>query len=189
MRGRAENLARFFGALVCSVIVRRIRPALLAFLLCACAHESVAPDARTPAQRSARSSEGEQSYPLAAASPADEGALATRFQASPALVTLQGEASYYGDSLAGHKTASGEPYRPSAFTAAHRKLPLGTVLRISRTDGSRVVYVRVNDRGPYGSKRRILDLSRAAAEELGMLRAGVLQVRAEVVAYGAKRGH
>ena len=74
------------------------------------------------------------------------------------------------------------------MTAAHRKLPLGTVLRVTRSDGTRVVYVRVNDRGPYGSKRRILDLSRAAAEALGMLRAGVLEVRAEVVAYGQKRG-
>jgi len=167
--------------------VRRLRSTLCAFLLCACAHETVAPDAKSP--RSARSHATEPSYPLAAASPVyDDGALATRFQASPALATLEGEASYYGDSLAGRKTASGELYRPSGFTAAHRKLPLGTVLRISRTDGSHTVYVRVNDRGPFGSKRRILDLSRAAAEELGMIRAGVLQVRAEVVAYGPKKG-
>jgi rare lipoprotein A len=130
------------------------------------------------------------SYPPAASSNAtDDRALATEFQAAPALATLEGEASYYSDGLAGHPTASGEPYRPLAFTAAHRRLPLGTVLRITGSRGGRVVYVRVNDRGPYGSKRRILDLSRAAAEELGMLRAGVLEVRAEVVAYGPKRGH
>ena len=129
-------------------------------------------------------------YPAAAASPADgDQGLATRFQAAPALATLQGEASYYSDGLAGHPTASGELYRPLAFTAAHRRLPLGTVLRVTRRDSGEVVYVRVNDRGPYGSKRRILDLSRAAAEQLGMLRAGVSQVRAEVVAYGPKRGH
>ena len=170
--------------------MRRVRSALFAFLLCACAHESVAPDAQAPTRRSPRAQSNEPSYPLAAASPAeDDGALAARFQTSSSLATLEGEASYYGNSLAGHKTASGEPYRPNAFTAAHRKLPLGTVLRVSRTDGSRTVYVRVNDRGPYGSKRRILDLSWAAAEQLGMLRAGVLQVRAEVVAYGPKRGH
>jgi rare lipoprotein A len=120
---------------------------------------------------------------------ADSSALAAQFGAAPALATLEGEASYYSDGLAGHATASGEPYRPLAFTAAHRKLPLGTVLRVTRTDGTRQVYVRVNDRGPYGSKRRILDLSRAAAEELHMLRAGVLQVRAEVVAYGQKKEH
>ncbi len=158
-------------------------------MLCACAHESVAPDAQSPTRRNVHAHAVEPNYPLAAASPAeDDGALATRFGGSPALATLEGEASYYGDGLAGHKTASGEPYRPSAFTAAHRKLPLGTVLRVSRADGSHTVYVRVNDRGPYGSKKRILDLSRAAASELGMLRAGVVSVRAEVVAYGEKKG-
>jgi rare lipoprotein A len=119
----------------------------------------------------------------------DDTALAAQFRGAPALATLEGEASYYGNSLAGHATASGEPYRPQAFTAAHRKLPLGTVLRVIRHDGTRTVYVRINDRGPYGSSRRILDLSHAAAEQLGMLRAGVLEVRAEVVAYGKTRGH
>jgi rare lipoprotein A len=128
-------------------------------------------------------------YPESNASPAyDDQTLARRFQTAPALITLQGEASYYGDGLAGHATASGEPYEPRAYTAAHRKLPLGTVLRVTRSDGGAVVYVRVNDRGPYGSKRRILDLSRAAAERLGMLRAGVLEVRADVVAFGPKKG-
>ena len=119
----------------------------------------------------------------------DEERLATQFQSAAPLATLEGEASYYGDSLAGHATASGEPYLSRAFTAAHRHLPLGTILRVTRRDGTRSVYVRVNDRGPYGSSRRILDLSRAAAEQLGMLRAGVLEVRAEVVVYGKKRGH
>ncbi len=119
----------------------------------------------------------------------DEIALASHFQSQPALATLEGEASYYGDGLAGHSTASGEPYRPREFTAAHRRLPLGTILRVTRHDGVRSVYVRVNDRGPYGKKRRILDLSRAAAEQLGMLRAGVLEVKAEVVAYGRNRRH
>ena len=170
--------------------MRRLRSALVFLLLSACAHESRPPSAsdsgralHTPGQAGAR-------YPPAVASPTDDGgSLATQFQTAPALATLQGEASYYSDGLAGHPTASGELYRPLAFTAAHRKLPLGTVLRITRRDGTRVVYVRVNDRGPYGGKGRILDLSRAAAEQLGMLRAGVLQVRAEVVAYGRKKGH
>jgi rare lipoprotein A len=171
--------------------VRRFRSALFLISLGACAHESTLPPAAGP---SAQSVEARRtlvpSYPPAASSNAtDDRALATEFQAAPALATLEGEASYYSDGLAGHPTASGEPYRPLAFTAAHRRLPLGTVLRITGSRGGRVVYVRVNDRGPYGSKRRILDLSRAAAEELGMLRAGVLEVRAEVVAYGPKRGH
>jgi rare lipoprotein A len=115
--------------------------------------------------------------------------LTAQFQAAPAISTLEGEASYYSDRLSGHKTASGERYRPTALTAAHRSLPLGTVLRVTRSDGKRTVYVRVNDRGPFGRERRILDLSRAAFERLGKLRAGVLEVRAEVVEYGKKRGH
>ena len=119
----------------------------------------------------------------------DDAALTAQFQAAPAISTLEGEASYYSDRLSGHKTASGERYRPTALTAAHRSLPLGTVLRVTRSDGKRTVYVRVNDRGPFGRERRILDLSRAAFERLGKLRAGVLEVRAEVVEYGKKRGH
>ena len=86
--------------------------------------------------------------------------------------------------LAGRATASGTPYEPRAFTAAHRKLPFGSVLRVKRQDNGQVVYVRVNDRGPYGGRGRILDLSRAAAEQLDMLRAGVVKVRVEVVDYG-----
>jgi len=85
-----------------------------------------------------------------------------------------GKASYYADSLAGHKTASGERYDPRAFTAAHRTLPFGTWIVVSRSDG-RSVKVRVNDRGPF-AKGRVVDLSRAAAEAIGMIRAGVVEV-------------
>ncbi|HVU03404.1 MAG TPA: septal ring lytic transglycosylase RlpA family protein [Polyangiaceae bacterium] len=103
-----------------------------------------------------------------------------------AVAVLRGEASYYGDSLAGHKTANGERYDPRAFTAAHRSLPFGTVVRVVRVDTRASVVVRITDRGPYGSARRILDLSRAAAERLGMIRRGVADVRAEILAYGAR---
>lgn len=85
-----------------------------------------------------------------------------------------GLASYYHDSLAGNLTANGERYDPLAATAAHRTLPLGTVLDVVRRDG-RAVRVRVNDRGPYVDGR-ILDLSRGAATALDMLRAGVIEV-------------
>ena len=78
-------------------------------------------------------------------------------------------------------TASGEPYDPTRFTAAHRKLPFGSVLRVVRVDDGRSVYVKVNDRGPFGKRSRIIDLSRSAAEALGMMRAGVTQIRLEVV--------
>lgn len=167
--------------------MRRLRSTLFLLALGGCAHEPSAPPAANAGSRPARES---SSYPAAAASPTvDDRSLASQFGSAPALATLQGEASYYSDALAGHPTATGEQYRPLALTAAHRKLPLGTVLRVTSRDGQRVVYVRVNDRGPYGRKGRILDLSRAAAEQLGMLRSGVLQVRAEVVAYGPRKGH
>lgn len=118
-----------------------------------------------------------------------ERSLAARYAHAPALAVLGGEATYYSDSLAGNHTADGERYDPDAFTAAHRSLPFGTVLRVIREPDGPSVYVRVNDRGPFGSQKRILDLSRAAARQLGMLHAGVVQVRVEVVAMGRRRRH
>lgn len=147
-----------------------------------------APTASHAAHGTTSSAASLPSAPPAPLAPED-AALTAQFQAAPAISSLEGQASYYSDRLAGHKTASGERYRPDALTAAHRSLPLGTVLRVTRTDGKRTVYVRINDRGPFGSERRILDLSRAAFERLGKLRSGVLDVRAEVVEYGKKRGH
>ena len=97
-------------------------------------------------------------------------------------VTAQtGEATYYSDRLAGRPTASGEPYDPRALSAAHRTLPFGTEVRVTRTDSGQSVLVRINDRGPFGKARRIIDLSRAAAERIDMIRAGVVPVSIEVV--------
>jgi rare lipoprotein A len=98
-----------------------------------------------------------------------------------ALDAFEGRASYYADSLAGRSTASGEPYDPAARTAASRTLPFGTVLRVIRPDTGASVIVRVNDRGPFGDRRRVLDLSRSAAEALDMVRRGVIDVRVEVL--------
>lgn len=93
---------------------------------------------------------------------------------------MTGLASYYADSLTGRPTASGEPYDPKQLTAAHRTLPFGTLVEVTRQDG-RTVTVRINDRGPFGSKKRILDLSRRAAEQVGLIRAGVAPVTARVL--------
>jgi rare lipoprotein A len=113
--------------------------------------------------------------------------LAQRFGKARALAVLHGSGSYYADKFAGRPTASGAPYEPTGFTAAHRTLPFGTVLRVTRVDGGQRVYVRVTDRGPFGPRGRILDLSRAAAAHLGMLRAGVAKLQVEVVEYGAHK--
>jgi rare lipoprotein A len=72
------------------------------------------------------------------------------------------------------------------MTAAHRSLPFGSVVRVLREDNGRVVYVRINDRGPF-VRGRVLDVSRAAAEDLDLIRRGIAPVRVEVVAYGAGR--
>jgi rare lipoprotein A (peptidoglycan hydrolase) len=94
---------------------------------------------------------------------------------------LRGSATYYHDSLAGNPTASGAPYDPDHLTAAHRTLPFGTRLRVSRTDVDLPpVCVTVNDRGPFSGRRRIVDLSRRAAEALHMVGKGVVPVRVDV---------
>jgi rare lipoprotein A len=77
--------------------------------------------------------------------------------------------------------ASGERYDPSLPFAAHRTLPFGTVVRVTRVSNGKTVVVRITDRGPFGSSRLTIDLSRAAAERLDMIRAGVVEVRIEVL--------
>ena len=99
-------------------------------------------------------------------------------------VVLEGKASYYADSLAGNYTANGDIYDPSRLTAASRDLPFGSIVRVTRRDTGAAVLVRINDRGPFRDRKRILDLSRAAAEQLGMLERGVVRIRAEVLVLG-----
>ena len=96
-----------------------------------------------------------------------------------------GLATWYGGRLAGHRTASGERFDPRAMTAAHPSLPLGTWVEVRRTDGqgpARAVRVRINDRGPYGDSRRIIDLSKQAADLLGITRKGTAEVSIHIVA-------
>lgn len=91
-----------------------------------------------------------------------------------------GKASYYGDRHHGQKTASGERFNQNALTAAHRSLPFGTRVRVTNLNNERSVVVRINDRGPF-VRGRVIDVSRAAAERLDMLRAGVVPVRIETL--------
>ena len=111
--------------------------------------------------------------------------LHARHGGAHALLRFRGQASYYADSLTGNPTASGEPYQPRAFTAAHRSLPFGTVVRVVRDDSQQLVFVRINDRGPF-VRGRVLDLSRAAAEAIGLIERGAARITAEVVEYGPK---
>jgi rare lipoprotein A len=104
---------------------------------------------------------------------------ATAIAAVPKSVDETGTASVYGDRLQGRATASGEPYDRDMLTAAHRTLPLGSRARVTNLKNNKSVIVRINDRGPH-TAGRILDLSRSAAERLG-LRTGVIRVRVELI--------
>lgn len=91
-----------------------------------------------------------------------------------------GEASFYGAGFAGRPTANGERFNPSEMTAAHRTLPFGSKIRVTNTQNGRSVVVRVNDRGPY-AHNRVIDLSRGAAERIGMIQSGTADVRLELI--------
>ncbi len=95
--------------------------------------------------------------------------------------SLQGTASYYGGKFHGRKTASGERFNKEALTAAHKTLPLGTQVRVTNLRNGESVNVKINDRGPY-IKGRIIDLSKGAARELGMIKAGTARVKVEILA-------
>lgn len=103
----------------------------------------------------------------------------TRREASAGDET-QGLASWYGEPYHGNKTASGETYNMNALTAAHKKLPFDTRVRVTSLDSKKDIVVRINDRGPFVSGR-IIDLSREAAKRIGLIRPGVAPVRLETV--------
>lgn len=92
----------------------------------------------------------------------------------------EGQASWYGPNFAGRPTANGETFDPSRLTAAHRTLAFDTQVRVTNLDNGRSVLVRVNDRGPF-ARGRVIDLSRAAGEAIGLIATGVAPVRIEPV--------
>jgi rare lipoprotein A len=92
-----------------------------------------------------------------------------------------GVASWYGDEWQGRLTASGKPFDDSKLTAAHRTLPLNTRVRVTNLKTGRSVEVTITDRGPY-IDGRVIDLSKAAAKKLGMVKEGLVSVRIESVA-------
>lgn len=153
--------------------MRSARTACLALLVAACGgSNAVEPPARTASTAAPQ--------PLAV-----HGFDPRNYYKRPALFVNTGAASYYADFFAGRQTANGELYDPKAFTAAHRSLPFGTILRVVKVKTGDWVLVRVNDRGPYGPRTRIVDLSKEAARRLSMLREGVSRVRVEVLELGA----
>lgn len=108
-------------------------------------------------------------------------ALACGFAGGPADAgqkEFAGIAAYYSKDYKG-RTASGAPYDPDKFTAAHKTLPFGTRVRVTDPRTQRSVVVVINDRGPF-TKGRVIDLSLAAAKELRMMQRGIIKVTAEL---------
>ncbi|KLI64055.1 lipoprotein [Aurantiacibacter marinus] len=100
---------------------------------------------------------------------------------APAATSLgTGVASYYGRRFHGRRTANGERFNMNEMTAAHRTLPFGSRVRVTNTSNGQSVIVRINDRGPFIRGREI-DVSRAAAEEIGMIRRGHSNVELELL--------
>jgi peptidoglycan lytic transglycosylase len=92
-----------------------------------------------------------------------------------------GDASWYGKQFHGRKTADGDRFSQEEMTAAHRTLPLGTKVMVENSETGKQVEVKINDRGPYAqTKRRIIDLSRAAADSIGIVQDGTKRVRVVV---------
>lgn len=91
-----------------------------------------------------------------------------------------GKASYYAMKYQNRKTASGERLNQGSKTAAHKKLPFGTIVKVTNIKNGKRVTVKINDRGPF-VKGRIIDLTRSAFSSIGDLRSGVIDVKIEVV--------
>jgi rare lipoprotein A len=95
----------------------------------------------------------------------------------------EGIASYYAEEFHGRKTSNGETFDMNALTAAHQTLPFGTLVRVTNKATGKSVVVRINDRGPF-LKDRIIDLSRGAAEKIGMIGPGTAEVHLEILEWG-----
>lgn len=107
----------------------------------------------------------------------------TAFNSQPRMnliARMQGKASWYGPGFHGRRTANGERFNTWAYTAAHRSLPFGTEVRVTNLSNGQAVVVRINDRGPYIGGR-VIDLSKAAAQAIGMIRSGTAPVRIEIL--------
>ena len=112
------------------------------------------------------------------AQPRPDPPTARKTPAAPATLPQTGQASWYGAAHHGKRTASGAIYDQTKLTAAHRSLPFGTRVMVTNLSNGKSVEVEITDRGPYAGNR-IIDLSRAAAQALGMVDAGTASVRLE----------
>jgi rare lipoprotein A len=147
------------------------------------ASSAAAPDASAPVEPAASSAVVElvplqPSVDLTAPAVEEEAPAPSAPQET---VMGRGSASYYAAKFDGRRTASGERFDNGAMTAAHRTLPFGTLVRVTNLANGRSVIVRINDRGPF-SRGRMIDVSRAAASELGLVARGHGMVELAVIA-------
>ncbi|HEV2325095.1 MAG TPA: septal ring lytic transglycosylase RlpA family protein [Terracidiphilus sp.] len=128
----------------------------------------------------------ESALPAAAPPVALKAPPVMRLEFANPIEELRGIASFYSDAFEGHTTANGETYHMHALTACTNALPFESVVRVVNLRNRRSVIVRINDRGLL-FPGRVIDLSYAAAEKLGMMRSGVAPVRLEVLSLGKRR--
>ena len=93
---------------------------------------------------------------------------------------FRGKSSFYSNKFSGKSTASGQSYNPNAYTGAHRTLPFGTRVKVTNLNNNKSVIIIINDRGPH-KMDRIIDVSKIAAEELDMIKAGIAEVEIEIL--------
>ena len=149
-----------------------ITAGLVNALLCAASIAASAQSASAPAAAPAKPAES--AAPAAASTPAATGD------------ALSGTAAWYGRKFNGRKTASGQRFNAAALTAAHPTLAFGSRVKVTNSKNQRSVVVVINDRGP-STPGRIIDVSQAAAQRLGFIRAGTAEVKVEVVAAAKPR--
>lgn len=140
----------------------------IALVAAGCAHKTYAPQAPAPAP-----------LPQPSAPSAPPPSVETQ-PALPGQYVEEGVASWYGVPFNGHRTSNGEIYDMHAFTAAHRTLPFGSLVRVTNLRNGMQTEVRINDRGPFVANR-VIDLSLSAAQAIGMIGPGTAPVRLEVV--------
>ncbi|WP_076538675.1 septal ring lytic transglycosylase RlpA family protein [Shewanella sp. UCD-KL21] len=100
-----------------------------------------------------------------------------QYSASHALV---GQASWYGSKFHGRLTASGEKYNMRAYTAAHKTLPFGTIVRVTNTGNNKSIDVKINDRGPF-VKGRVIDLSQKAFQQIASVDQGIVAIKIDIL--------
>lgn len=154
---------------------------------------SAAVCAQTPAATPATAAPAAKAAPAPAVAPAAAAAPTPAAAPSPAVApaatgdVTTGKAAWYGKKFNGRKTASGQRFNSAALTAASNTLPFGTLVRVTNVKNKKSVTVRINDRGPQQADR-IIDVTRAAAAKLGMLKSGLAEVEIKVMGQAKGKG-